>query len=91
MFINLYIMGKVVLKGFYCLGILFSALQLTGCSGAEITPEEETPTPTPDEITVSQESLSYFTEGMEFGADADNRTVYFSSNCDWKVEVATND
>lgn len=91
MFINLYIMGKVVLKWFYCLGILFSALQLTGCSGAEITSEEETPTPTPDEITVSQESLSYFTEGMEFGADADNRTVYFSSNCDWKVEVATND
>lgn len=84
-------MGKVALKWFYCLGILFPALQLTGCSGAEITSEEETPAPAPDEITVSQESLSYFTDGMAFDADADSRTVYFSSNCDWSVEVGPND
>lgn len=82
-------MEKALFKWFYYLGILLSVLQLSGCSGAEIVSEEETPDP--DEIMVAQESLFYFTDGIEFGADADSRTVYFSTNCDWTVEVITND
>lgn len=82
-------MGKAFLKWFYCLGFFISALQFTGCSGEEVVSKEETPDP--DEITVSQESLSCFTDGIEFDAGSDNRTVYFSTNCDWTAEVVTGD
>ncbi|WP_287642407.1 BACON domain-containing protein [Bacteroides sp.] len=79
-------MEKVLLKWLYCLSILIPAIQFMGCSGEEIVSEEETPDS--DEITVAQESLSCFTDGIEFDADADSRTVYFSTNCDWVVEAA---
>lgn len=68
--------------------MLFSLLFLSSCSGEEVSKEEQ---PVPDEVIISAESSSYFTDGMSFDSDAGNNSIHFTTNQDWNVGVASAD
>lgn len=44
-----------------------------------------------DRIVFSEESQSYASEGIRFGAASDNETLYFTTNQMWSVEMTSNE
>lgn len=62
---------------------------LVSCSGGNNSIENELPVQ--DEVIISAESSTYFSNGMNFESDAGSYSIYFTTNQDWNVVVSSAD
>ena len=78
-------MNRLLKRGI--LWVMIFPLFLLGSCGGD---DEMNPEPSVDaEITFTEESQSYVSGGMTFEAAADSKTVHFTTNQAWDVEVAS--
>lgn len=61
----------------------------SSCSGKEDSMGDEQPVQ--DEVIISAESTTYFSDGMSFKSDAGSCSIHFTTNRDWNVVVASAD
>lgn len=80
---------NVVLKMMYRLVMFCFLFFLGSCSGGEDSMGDEQPVQ--DEVIISAESSTYFSDGMSFKSDAGSHFICFTTNRDWTVVVTSTD
>ena len=80
---------SVLLRMTYWLGMFGFLLFFGSCSGSEDSMGDEQSVQ--DEVMISAESSTYFSDGMSFKSDAGSRSIYFTTNRDWNVVVTSAD
>lgn len=79
----------VLLKMMYRLVMFYFLFFLSSCSGGEDSMGDEQPVQ--DEMIISAESSTFFSDGMSFKSDAGSHSIYFTTNRDWNVVVTSAD
>lgn len=79
----------VLLKMMYRLVMFYFLFFLGGCSGGEDSMGDKQPAQ--DEVIISTESSTYFSDGMSFKSDAGSHSICFTTNRDWIVVVTSAD
>lgn len=79
----------VLLKMMYRLVMFYFLFFLSSCSGGEDSMGDEQPVQ--DEVIISTESSTYFSDGMSFKSDAGSHSICFTTNRDWTVVVTSAD
>ena len=86
--ILLYVMNYMVLVKIMFLFAMSCFLSFfVSCSKGENSMEEEQSIQ--DEVIISTESSTYFSNGMDFESDAGSCSIYFTTNRDWNVIVSS--